>query len=78
MVLAQAGVAGHLRIGAGAFVGPQCGVHKDVPPGTRVLGSPQRERTYHREMRGALAPARAAAPRARARAQRSAREADDA
>ena len=51
VVLAQAGIVGHKRIGAGAFIGPQSGVHKDVPEGTRVMGSPQRfERTYHREM----------------------------
>ena len=51
VILAQAGVAGHLRVGARAIVGPQCGVHKDVPPNTRVLGSPQRENLrYHREM----------------------------
>jgi UDP-3-O-[3-hydroxymyristoyl] glucosamine N-acyltransferase len=51
VILAQAGVAGHLRVGSRAVVGPQCGVHKDVPPGTPVLGSPQREHLrYHREM----------------------------
>ena len=51
MLLAQAGIAGHKRIGAQAFIGPQSGVHKDVPAGARVLGSPQRlERAFHREM----------------------------
>jgi UDP-3-O-[3-hydroxymyristoyl] glucosamine N-acyltransferase len=51
VVLAQAGVAGHLRIGASSFIGPQSGVHKDLPPGTRVLGTPQRtDRIFHREM----------------------------
>jgi UDP-3-O-[3-hydroxymyristoyl] glucosamine N-acyltransferase len=51
VILAQAGVAGHLSLGDGALVGPQCGVHKDVPPRTRVLGSPQREHLrFHREM----------------------------
>jgi UDP-3-O-[3-hydroxymyristoyl] glucosamine N-acyltransferase len=51
VLLAQAGVAGHRTIGAHAFIGPQSGVHKDVPAGTRILGSPQRaERAFHREM----------------------------
>jgi UDP-3-O-[3-hydroxymyristoyl] glucosamine N-acyltransferase len=51
VLLAQAGIAGHRRIGANAFIGPQSGVHKDVPAGTRILGSPQRpDRTFHREM----------------------------
>ena len=51
MLLAQAGIAGHKRIGAKAFIGPQSGVHKDLPAGTRVLGTPQRlERAFHREM----------------------------
>jgi UDP-3-O-[3-hydroxymyristoyl] glucosamine N-acyltransferase len=43
VVLGQAGSAGHLTIGAGAIVGPQTGLHKDVAPGTRVLGNPQQE-----------------------------------
>jgi UDP-3-O-[3-hydroxymyristoyl] glucosamine N-acyltransferase len=51
VLLAQAGVTGHRRIGANAFIGPQSGVHKDVPAGARVLGTPQRlERAFHREM----------------------------
>ncbi|MGH0031785.1 MAG: UDP-3-O-(3-hydroxymyristoyl)glucosamine N-acyltransferase [Myxococcota bacterium] len=51
VLLAQAGLAGHLTIGANAFIGPKSGVHKDVPEGGRVLGSPQRaERSFHREM----------------------------
>jgi UDP-3-O-[3-hydroxymyristoyl] glucosamine N-acyltransferase len=51
VLLAQAGIAGHKRIGAHAFIGPQSGVHKDVPAGARVLGTPQRlERAFHREM----------------------------
>jgi UDP-3-O-[3-hydroxymyristoyl] glucosamine N-acyltransferase len=49
--MGQAGIAGHLTIGAGAFVGPQSGVHKDVGAGVKVLGSPQREeRLFHRLM----------------------------
>ena len=44
-------MTGHRRIGANAFIGPQSGVHKDVPAGARVLGTPQRlERAFHREM----------------------------
>ena len=50
VIMAKAGIAGHLEIGEGAFIGPLCGVHKDVPPGERVLGQPQRrERDFHRE-----------------------------
>jgi len=36
----QVGLADHLHIGAGAVLGAQCGLHKDVPPGQRVIGSP--------------------------------------
>ncbi|MDR1818184.1 MAG: UDP-3-O-(3-hydroxymyristoyl)glucosamine N-acyltransferase [Puniceicoccales bacterium] len=36
----QAGLAGHLRIGAGAQIGAQCGVMSDIPAGSRMLGSP--------------------------------------
>jgi UDP-3-O-[3-hydroxymyristoyl] glucosamine N-acyltransferase len=51
MIMAQAGSAGHLTIGERAYVGPQAGVHKDVPPRTRVMGTPQREhRTWGRLM----------------------------
>jgi UDP-3-O-[3-hydroxymyristoyl] glucosamine N-acyltransferase len=51
VVLAQAGVVGHRHIGANAFIGPQSGVRKNVPAGTRIMGSPQRtERAWHREM----------------------------
>ncbi len=50
VLMGQAGIAGHVQIGAGAFVGPMTGVHKDVAPGERVLGAPQRsERTFHKE-----------------------------
>jgi len=49
MVMAQAGSAGHLRIGDGAFVGARAGLHKDVPAGGRVWGTPQmEERSWHR------------------------------
>ena len=39
-VAAQAGLAGHLRIGAKARIGAQAGVMSDVPAGSDVLGSP--------------------------------------
>ena len=32
------------------MIGPQSGVHSDVPAGARVMGTPQRlERAWHRE-----------------------------
>ncbi len=49
--MAQAGSAGHLRVGEGAFVGVRAGLHKDVAPGARVWGSPQmEEHRWHRAM----------------------------
>jgi UDP-3-O-[3-hydroxymyristoyl] glucosamine N-acyltransferase len=36
----QSAIAGHLTIGAGARVGPQAGVVRDVAPGEDVIGSP--------------------------------------
>ena len=39
----QAGLIGHLNIGDGAIVAAQSGVAHDLPPNTRVLGSPARE-----------------------------------
>ena len=49
IVMAQVGSAGHLRIGEGAFVGARTGLHRDVPDGGRVFGSPEmEERTWHR------------------------------
>ncbi len=49
IVMAQVGSAGHLRIGDGAFVGVRAGLHRDVPDGARVHGSPQmEERGWHR------------------------------
>jgi UDP-3-O-[3-hydroxymyristoyl] glucosamine N-acyltransferase len=51
IIMGQAGITGHLTVGRGAFVGPQAGIYKDVAPGIRVLGSPQREqRSWHRLM----------------------------
>src|SRR3712207_8127953 len=37
---AQAGLTGHLKIGAGAQIGAQAGVMRDVEQGARVVGSP--------------------------------------
>jgi UDP-3-O-[3-hydroxymyristoyl] glucosamine N-acyltransferase len=39
-VAGQAGLAGHVRIGARVVIGAQSGVTKDVPAGKVVLGSP--------------------------------------
>ncbi len=39
-VAGQAGIAGHLTIGEGATILGQAGVGRDVPPATRVWGSP--------------------------------------
>lgn len=41
-VAAQAGISGHLKIGAGAQVGAKSGVMRDIPSGMTVLGSPAR------------------------------------
>lgn len=41
-VAAQAGVSGHLKIGAGAQIGAKSGVMRDIPSGMTVLGSPAR------------------------------------
>jgi UDP-3-O-[3-hydroxymyristoyl] glucosamine N-acyltransferase len=40
MVAGQAGLIGHLRIGAGARIGAQAGIMADVPARTEVIGSP--------------------------------------
>jgi len=48
-LMARVGAAGHLRVGDGAFVGARAGLHKDVPAGARVFGTPQmEERRWHR------------------------------
>ena len=39
----QAGLIGHLKIGDGAIIAAQSGIAHDVPPNTRMLGSPARE-----------------------------------
>lgn len=36
----QAGLAGHLKIGAGTKIAAQSGVMRDVPPGSEIMGSP--------------------------------------
>ena len=43
VLMGQAALAGHLRVGEGAFVGGRAAVHSDVPPATRVWGTPQLE-----------------------------------
>jgi len=51
VLMGQVGAASHLRVGAGAFVGARSGLHKDVPDGARVWGTPQmEERSWHRAM----------------------------
>jgi len=51
ILMGQAGSAGHLRIGSRSFVGAKAGLHKDVPDGARVFGTPQLEdRGWHRAM----------------------------
>lgn len=41
-VAAQAGISGHLKVGAGAQIGAKSGVMRDIPSGMKVLGSPAR------------------------------------
>jgi len=49
VVMAQVGASGHLKIGEGAFVAARTGLHRDVPAGGRVYGSPQmEEKSWHR------------------------------
>jgi UDP-3-O-[3-hydroxymyristoyl] glucosamine N-acyltransferase len=49
--MAQAGTTGHLRIGERAFVGARAGLHRDVPDGARVFGSPAtEEHAWHRSV----------------------------
>lgn len=51
MLMGQVGSTGHLRVGEGAFVGTRAGLHRDVPDGARVWGSPQMdERAWHRSV----------------------------
>ncbi len=39
----QAGLVGHIELGDGVQVGAQSGVHKGIPPGKKVFGSPARD-----------------------------------
>jgi len=49
VLMGGVGSAGHLTVGADAFVGAGTGLHKDVPAGSRVYGFPQQsERAWHR------------------------------
>lgn len=51
ILMARVGSAGQLEIGDGAFVGARSGLHRDVPAGGRVWGSPAvEERAWHREI----------------------------
>jgi UDP-3-O-[3-hydroxymyristoyl] glucosamine N-acyltransferase len=38
----QVGIADHLHIGDGAMIGARAGLHRDVKPGERILGTPGR------------------------------------
>jgi UDP-3-O-[3-hydroxymyristoyl] glucosamine N-acyltransferase len=47
----QAAMAGHLRIGEGAVIGPQAGVISDTAAGATVLGSPaQPKKDFFRQI----------------------------
>ena len=47
----QAGIAGHLRIGAAAQVAAAAGVMTDIPPGERWAGAPAKPvREFFREV----------------------------
>ncbi len=51
IIMAQSGTSGHLRVGEGAFLGARAGVHRDVPDGARVFGSPAvEEQSWHRSV----------------------------
>ena len=51
ILMARVGSAGQLEIGDRAFVGARAGLHRDVPAGGRVWGSPAvAERAWHREV----------------------------
>lgn len=39
----QVGFAGHLHIGKGTQIGAQSGIHADLPPNSKVLGTPAHE-----------------------------------
>ncbi len=49
VMMGQSATAGHLRVGAGAFVGGRAGIIEDVEAGSRVWGFPAvPERQWHR------------------------------
>ena len=49
ILMARSCTTGHLRIGAGAFLGANTGVIRDVPDGAKMFGTPaQEERGWHR------------------------------
>lgn len=51
ILMARVGSAGQLEVGEGAFVGARAGLHRDVPAGGQVAGSPAVERrAWHREV----------------------------
>ncbi len=51
MVGGQAGLAGHIHVGDGAQFAAQTGVHTNVAPGQRLIGSPAEElRPYGRQV----------------------------
>jgi UDP-3-O-[3-hydroxymyristoyl] glucosamine N-acyltransferase len=50
----QVGLAGHLRVGAGTQIAAQSGVHRDVPAGEVIVGSPAVPMREFRRMWGAL------------------------
>jgi UDP-3-O-[3-hydroxymyristoyl] glucosamine N-acyltransferase len=51
ILMARVGAAGQLEIGEGAIVGARAGLHRDVPAGGQVWGSPAVERrAWHREV----------------------------
>ena len=43
VMMGQSALAGHLTVGEGSFVGGRAAVHGDVPPATRVWGTPHLE-----------------------------------
>jgi UDP-3-O-[3-hydroxymyristoyl] glucosamine N-acyltransferase len=45
VIAGQVGIADHLTIGDGAMIGARSGLHRDIKPGERVLGTPPRPET---------------------------------
>jgi UDP-3-O-[3-hydroxymyristoyl] glucosamine N-acyltransferase len=48
------GLTGHLEIGDGVRVGAQSGVHKSIPAGKTVFGSPARDNMITKRIEAAL------------------------